>query len=878
MKRLFLFIALLMFSLTLHSVAHAQAGPQEMDISCSKPKPAAQRGLERPRGDGNTWTFRINPAPSVHWAEGPNWSYPGKGGADPDWGQWSGGDGQMWLGWISPNKSGAFNIKVTGKISCGNGGPGELIDIEANWFGDVVSKNWQANPDIKGGEMILPQDQSVDPAEPATVVVGVGSKVRCELLSATDRDTWNYGSQSGQEDDSVTYKWTASGGGFYPSGTATEATTRIAYWKAPTATGTYTLQCVVDDEGDVQSPDSGTRDDDAITRTVQVEVADGHWVHSSWNTNDAKVQWSHTSNGDLDPVVNPKYATETLSWVPAAGGAAKPDKQVHVPFERTVFDRGFDETKCQYAATAKFVAHSAISGGPDSDEIEGVAILTPSTNSAAANVQLSCPPSSVDISSFSMSQTVALAANLTIICVDPPAHFMCETGQFQRGMQTMGTGHAMDNPAASWSTGYDSYLTIDGNDVTLHNPDGTTQTYTWNGTGYDSPAGDYSVLTKTGTNTYVITQQDGSSQTFDIPSGSSYTNPMLSQMEDQFGNTTTLDRDSDGKLTKITDPTGLETTLSYDSNGRLTGATDPYGETSSITYDSNGRIASVTGIDGRTISYGYDSNGVVTSVTTPEGTWTYDREIGDGSGDLGYDRRLTVTDPNGGKTEYYYDADNMRTYRVDPDDYTSNNGDEDVPKTYYNISRDPNDKAVMEGNQDSNGNISHIERDPNTGLPIKVTDALGNESTFTYNAQGQVTSTTDAAGKTTTYTYDTNGIDLLSITDSDNNTVSTFTYGSNHEVLTATDVDNNTTTYTYTSWGDVATSTDANGKVTTYNYNSTDHLLTSTSVDGSTVASYTYDSHQRVRTATGADGITQTYDYNDANQVTKITYPDSTTE
>src|SRR5690606_34266077 len=162
------------------------------------------------------------------------------------------------------NTQGQFHIKVSGHISCGGGGGGSPIYIEANWFGDVVSRHWEARPDIKGGEMMLPQDQSVDPAEPTTVVVGAGSKGRCELLEATDRDTWTYGSQSGQEDDSVTYKWTASEGGFYtdanPNGDATQATTRIAYWKAPAATGTYTLQCVVDDQGTVQSPDSGTRD------------------------------------------------------------------------------------------------------------------------------------------------------------------------------------------------------------------------------------------------------------------------------------------------------------------------------------------------------------------------------------------------------------------------------------------------------------------------------------------------------------------------------------------------------------------------------------------------------------------------------------------
>lgn len=117
--------------------------PQPMSISIAQPKPAKQTGLKRPLGDGNIWTFQIIPEEGIVWVEGPNWSYPGKGaGADPDWGQWSGGDGELWLSWTSPQLASAFTIKVKGKIACGGGGGdgggiSEPIDIEASWEGEV---------------------------------------------------------------------------------------------------------------------------------------------------------------------------------------------------------------------------------------------------------------------------------------------------------------------------------------------------------------------------------------------------------------------------------------------------------------------------------------------------------------------------------------------------------------------------------------------------------------------------------------------------------------------------------------------------------------------------------------------------------------------
>jgi hypothetical protein len=111
-----------------------------MPISIAQPKPPGQKGLRRPQGDGNVWTFVIEPEPGIVWVEGPNWSYPGKGeGADPDWGQWGGGDGELWLSWVSPQIAAPFTIKMTGKIGKPGGNGGEPIDVEASWEGEVTS-------------------------------------------------------------------------------------------------------------------------------------------------------------------------------------------------------------------------------------------------------------------------------------------------------------------------------------------------------------------------------------------------------------------------------------------------------------------------------------------------------------------------------------------------------------------------------------------------------------------------------------------------------------------------------------------------------------------------------------------------------------------
>lgn len=98
-------------------------------------------------------------------------------------------------------------------------------------------------------------------------------------------------------------------------------------------------------------------------------------------------------------------------------------------------------------------------------------------------------------------------------------------------------------------------------------------------------------------------------------------------------------------------------------------------------------------------------------------------------------------------------------------------------------------------------------------LPLTVTDAAGQTTTFTYNGAGQVTSVENAKSETTTLTYDGDG-------------------------------------YLEEIDGPASGSGDT--------------------------TSYTYDGFGRTRTVTDSEGYVLTYDYDALNRATKITYPDTT--
>ena len=206
------------------------------------------------------------------------------------------------------------------------------------------------------------------------------------------------------------------------------------------------------------------------------------------------------------------------------------------------------------------------------------------------------------------------------------------------------------------------------------------------------------------------------------------------------------------------------------------------------------------------------------------------------------------------------------------------------------------------------------------GDPTSITDALGDVTTYAYNANGQVTGMTQPAtgdgSVPTAYTYDNEG-DLTgetlpdgssetwtyeTITNSGDtlNVVATYVDPLGRETIYGYDSSGNMTSteqvvgwspsstndvFTYYGYTDstghpaglLATTTDPDGHVTSYTYDSRGDLLSMSDPDGN-VTSYTYDAMGDLLTGTTAYGTataaTTTYTYDALGQVVEERDPE----
>jgi len=380
---------------------------------------------------------------------------------------------------------------------------------------------------------------------------------------------------------------------------------------------------------------------------------------------------------------------------------------------------------------------------------------------------------------------------------------------------------------------------------------------------------------------------------------------------DKNGNTTTLEYDEQGNLTKIiypadfgtetftynsrnqrlthTDLRGTKTTYTYYSNGQiktkqvgdlpaetyeytgglLTSHTDARGNETRFVYNNMGLVSERTDAEGHTAKYEYDACGNLTKTV-----WYLAGEDGPSyTVETAYDgnhQKSSEKDANGNITRYTYTGNMKLASTILPDD--DPDGDRNVIRYEYDredhliktVDSEENETVTCYDpagrilcRQAPDGSVVSYEYD-DAGRVLRETNALGGVTIRTYDANGNVLTVKDPAGNTTTHEYDARN--RLIRTTSPVNGETLYSYSAAGDLLRETDALGNYREYTYDAYGNKTRARDARGNETAYTYDNNNNLLTVTDPLNN-VTRYTYDKLNRLTSVTDALSRTVTYTY-----------------
>lgn len=450
-----------------------------------------------------------------------------------------------------------------------------------------------------------------------------------------------------------------------------------------------------------------------------------------------------------------------------------------------------------------------------------------------------------------------------------------------------------------WQFNYASYMVIDtGGSVTLFRPDGRRDIYTPDGMGgFVPPTGVHDELAVTGPERYELRLLDGTVWVYSMPrpaGGGVVTQLFLEAIRNTRGKALSFAYDTEGRLVSITDAVEHVFTLSYDGESRVVQVADPFGRTAGFEYDAEGNLSRITDMGGYSSTFTYDADRYLTGVDGARGRWEFLTEPSDGivawsdeypppGEEMWENYRITVTNPLGDRSEYFYYGGCEEGYGcagyswyVSPRHYIPfrsikyNTFHSQPYKTRYLPTVLAGGLGAIAEVRTPEGRSTRYTYDDD-GNVIDIEDGAGHGSSYTYGARGQVLTATDPVGAITTYTYAPNDVDVLTITDGLGTT--TYTYNAARELTSITDRLGRTTSATYNALGQLATLTDPSGVTTTFTYASGAEPARGTR-EGQTIFTRTYDARGRAMSHTDATGLTLTIGRDDLNRVTSVLFPD----
>jgi RHS repeat-associated protein len=333
---------------------------------------------------------------------------------------------------------------------------------------------------------------------------------------------------------------------------------------------------------------------------------------------------------------------------------------------------------------------------------------------------------------------------------------------------------------------------------------------------------------------------------------------------------------SDGKLDFVQDKNNNRITPSY-TGSQITSLTHSAGGSLSIAYNGAGRISSISDSAGRVTNYFYDpSDTFLLSVSGPTGLTSYTYNPANGSASE-YALR-TITGPDGLTKHFDYDArgriiasySNANVGRTDFD-YSENGRVKatDLTGKFTNSFFDASGLLVRI--EDAIGNYVVYKYDANR-QPVSTNDNVGRVYSQVQNDSGRPKAFTDAFGKTV-LSFVNGGPNKAptSYTDANGNTTR-YTYDANGNLLSTQYPDNTVESATYDASGNLDVSTNRRSQTIDRTVNAAGQVTQEVLSSGVT-RDYIYDSRGRLHIATDSVSGTTTLDYDTADRLTKITYP-----
>ncbi|MDR1001957.1 MAG: DUF6531 domain-containing protein [Oscillospiraceae bacterium] len=328
---------------------------------------------------------------------------------------------------------------------------------------------------------------------------------------------------------------------------------------------------------------------------------------------------------------------------------------------------------------------------------------------------------------------------------------------------------------------------------------------------------------------------------------------------DAKGATTRFVYDEFNNLVQIRDPLGGVYLSEYDEAAQLISKTDPLGRCSRFAYNELGLIKSETKADGTTTYYEHNKLGAITKVINPEGAierYKYDKN----------GRVTTYIDTLGAKSLYKYDS----LDRV----ITVVNALGQSKKFEYDAMNNIT-KAI-----DENGNATQYRYSPKGNL-IEVIDAMGGKISYSYDKASQLSK-----------------LEQLQIIDKKlvNIQETRYSYNKRGDVTSVINPLGIETKYTYNGNGRMITKTDGDGILTKYDYDPVGQLTQIQYADGRDVRmSYSplrqleeihdwlgttrikQDALGRSQSITNPNGETIAHQWNALDKRVMTTYPDGST-